>query len=128
MGRLRRRHLVLLQMVRFGLRHPRLWAAFPIILLAAGVLGLGKLSNHYAWGGGTTLLIGLLALSLFVVTVGPLSLLPRTFARQARGEGTSTAPMLDLMVALKQAAHEVTALREPKESVSTPSKRRRGTP
>jgi hypothetical protein len=112
--------------VRFGLSHPRTWAILPLALLAVGVLGLGQLANHYSWGDGTTLLIGVLTLCLFVVTVGPLTLLPRTLVRQARGE-TSTAPITGLMEALRRSVTEAgeTRAKEYEGSVSTRSRTRR---
>src|SRR5438067_8347592 len=100
-GGFRRRHLVLLRVVRFGLKHRFVWGVLPFVLIAVGALGLGQLSDHYAWGGGTTLLIGLLALCLFVVTVGPLTLLPATLVRAERKPATASGP-LDLMEALRR--------------------------
>jgi hypothetical protein len=127
MGGLRGSRLVLLHMVRFGLKHPRLWAVSPFLLIAAGALGLARLSDHYAWGGGTTLLIGLLALTIFVMTVGPITLLPQILLRARVRQQRESHASLDLMEALRRAAHETEQLRatEHKDSVSTPSGSRR---
>jgi hypothetical protein len=48
----------------------------PFPLLVVGAWAFARLANHYDWNGGTRLLIGLLFLALFVLIVGPVTLLP----------------------------------------------------
>lgn len=69
-------HLLLVPVARLGVRHPFVWRVLPFLLLASGAFAFAWLGDHYAWGNGTRLLIGLLALALFVLIAAPLALLP----------------------------------------------------
>src|SRR4051812_49313784 len=84
MGSFRSGYSLLLQVARLGVRHPRIWSLVPLAMVAAGVFGFDRLAHHYEWGRGTAVFIGLLLLALFVVIVGPLTLLPSILASRAR--------------------------------------------
>src|SRR5688572_9609633 len=114
MGYLRRRSLVLPTLVRFGIRHPRVWAVLPFLLLASGVWGLATLSDRYEWGSGTTFLIGALALTIFVMVVGPVAVLPKALKRAAAERPHRAS--VNLMEALRASVKEAGSHRE---SVST---------
>jgi hypothetical protein len=101
-------------MVRFGVRHPRIWALLPFVFLAGGVYGLAKLADHYAWGSGTTFLIGALILTVFVMVIGPLAVLPRALKKAAVDSPGSPA-VVNLMEALRASVEEA----ERGRSVST---------
>jgi hypothetical protein len=98
-------------MVRFGVRHPRIWALLPFLVIAGGVFGLARLADAYGWGSGTTFLIGTLMLATFVMVVGPLIALPRAL----RKTGGPERPVVNLMEALKASVEEA----ERSRSVST---------
>jgi hypothetical protein len=100
MGSFWRRLLVFLAVGRLGMRYPLAWRLGPFFLLAVGVLGFTLLADHYEWTGGTALLIGLLMLSLFVVIVGPLTLLPNIYRRMAELDqaGKGLGALLDDML------------------------------
>jgi hypothetical protein len=101
-------------MVRFGIRHRRIWAVLPFVLLAFGVVAFAQLADHYAWGGGTTLLTGVLMLCLFTMIVGPFAVLPSVLQKMGTG-----APSSRLLDDLQTAARELQT-----GSVSTGSVRR----
>ena len=94
--------MVLLALVRFGVRHRRIWTALPFALLAIGVFGFARLADHYAWGSGTTFLIGTLMLAIFVMVVGPLAVLPDILRKMERVPGSS-----QLLRDLEDAAHKL---------------------
>jgi hypothetical protein len=97
--------LVLPAVVRFGVTHPRLWALVPFLLLAGGVYALATLADHYAWGNGTTFLIGALMLVIFVMVIGPIAVLPRAL-KKATTDGPQRPAAVNLMEALRASVEE----------------------
>lgn len=84
------------------MRHPRAWKIGPYLLLIAGVFGFLRLADHYEWTGGVTALMGGLMLMLFILIVGPLTLLPEL--QRARDEGRTSG--WDLLDALSESARK----------------------
>ena len=105
MGRFRSIHVLLPAMVGFGLKHRRVWAILPFLLLAVGVFGFARLSEHAEWSGGTTFLVGTLMLMLFVILVGPVAVLPAAVRTSVEREKKGK-PVVDLMEALKKSVEE----------------------
>lgn len=81
------------------MRYPRAWKIAPYLLLAAGVFGFLRLADHNGWSGGVTVLIGALMLALFVMIVGPITMLPAVIRSQEGNEpgGELTRKLLDVV-------------------------------
>jgi hypothetical protein len=87
------------------MRHFRAWKVAPFLLLAVGVFGFLRLTDHYAWSGGVTVLIGVLLLALFVVILGPLAVA----AEVSRQREELLKGSVELLDALVESAHKTSS-------------------